>query len=90
MAACGVTLHLWSSFMDVDFGWRDPEAERCASSSSAIDSWRRGAAGTHCLTWLDGLKLGGGVVWCHGGTDARNDRVYADINPEDCLEVRWR
>jgi hypothetical protein len=73
--------HLWASFLVVDSGWRDPEAERCASSSSATDARQRGAAGTRFLTWLDGLAQGGGAVCCHGGTDGRNDKVYAEINP---------
>jgi hypothetical protein len=76
--------------LDVDSGRRDPEAARCASSSSVTDSRRRGAAETRCMTWLDGLAQGGGVVWCHGGTDGMNDKVYVNINPIDCLEVRWR
>jgi hypothetical protein len=74
-------------FLVVDSGWRDPEAERCASSSSVMDSWQRGAAGTRCLTWLDGLAQGGGAIWCNGVTDGRNDKVYAHINPEDCSKV---
>jgi hypothetical protein len=74
MVARGVALPPVGVILDVDSGWRDPEAERCASSSSAMDSRRRGAAGTRCLTWLDGLAQGGGVVWCHDGTDGRNKR----------------
>jgi hypothetical protein len=58
MVAHGVALPPVGVILDVDSGWRDPEAERCASSSSAMDSRRRGAVGTHCLMWLDGL-LGG-------------------------------
>jgi hypothetical protein len=48
-----------------------------------IESWRHGAAGICCLTWLDGLPQSGGAVWCHGGINGRNDRVYADIYHED-------
>jgi hypothetical protein len=73
--------------LEVDSGWRDPEAERCASLSSAMDSRWRGAAETRCMTWLDGLAQGGGDVWCHGGTDGRNDNVYADINLGDFSAV---
>jgi hypothetical protein len=43
--------------------------------------------GTCRLTWLDGLVQGGGAIWCHGGIDGRNDRVYVDIDPKDCLAV---
>jgi hypothetical protein len=53
-------------------------------------SWRRGAPRTWCLRWIDGLAKGGGAVWCHGGIDGRNNRVYADINLEYCSAVHWR
>jgi hypothetical protein len=31
-----------------------------------IECWRRGAAGTCCMTWLDGLAQGGGLVVLFG------------------------
>jgi hypothetical protein len=62
MAARGVALPPVGVVLDVDSGWRDHEANRCTSSSSATDSWRRGAVETRYLTWLDGLAQGGGDV----------------------------
>jgi hypothetical protein len=40
---------------------------------------RHGATGTLCLTILDGLGQGDGVVWCRGGIDGRPNKVNAYI-----------
>jgi hypothetical protein len=40
---------------------------------------RHGATVTLCLTILDGLGQGDGVVWCRGGIDGRPDKVNVYI-----------
>jgi hypothetical protein len=55
-----------------------------------IKSWKHGALGTCFMTWIDGIAQGGAAVWCHGGIDGRNDRVYADIYHVDFSAVQWR
>jgi hypothetical protein len=36
-----------------------------------------GAEGSLCLTGIDGLVQGGGVVWCRGGIDGTPGKVNA-------------
>jgi hypothetical protein len=42
------------------------------------------------MTWSEVRAQGGRTIWRHGGIISRIDKVYADLNNEDCLEVRWR
>jgi hypothetical protein len=49
-----------------------------------------GAAEYRRRTWAEMRAQGGGVVWRHGGVIGRIGKVYADLDLQDCLEVRWR
>jgi hypothetical protein len=63
---------------------------RVAFRVDNVASRQLGAAQSRRRTWAEMRAQGGGAIWCHGGIDGRNYGVYADIDPKDCSEVRWR
>jgi hypothetical protein len=80
-----------ASFLEQTLARGGSQVEWCAYSRvDNVGSWRHGTAVSRWRTRVEVRAQGGGAVWRHGGVIGRIDKVYADLNHEDCSEVRWQ